>query len=167
MSEEEHKEEGQSTNPTEGETPTENEKSGEEDTTLLKEQIEKAQETIRQLTARAKKAEAQNKRTDLHTPEASITENVDERILLSQGVTGELLVQLKKVARFNETDLITAQQDPLYIAMKEKIEQEKRDKEASLGASKSSGGSKAQKDFTTQGLKPEDHRALWQKATRG
>ena len=172
MSEEEYKEEGQSINPTDGqaldsEAEGDISQGGEEDATQMQKEIERQKEVIRQLTARAKKAEAHKQRNDLQTPDAPVSENVDERILISQGIPSELLTQLKKVAKFNEVDLITAQSDPLYVAMKEKYEQELRDKQANLGASRGSGPGKPVKGFTTPGLKAEDHKALWQKASRG
>lgn len=105
-----------------------------------------------------KKTEA---RADLTTPDAPPTESVDERILKSQGMSDQLLKELKRVARFNEVDLITAQNDPMFLAIKNKYEQEERDKAAALGASKGSGAGKSRKDFSTSGLSSEDHKALW------
>lgn len=115
------------------------------------------------IAERTKKKVTSEKRVDLQTPDTPPTESVDERILKSQGMSDELLKELKRVARFNEIDLITAQADPMFVAIKAKLEQEQRDKEASLGASKGSGTGKAKKDFTTPGLSSEDHKALWKK----
>lgn len=171
MSDEDYKAEGEAINPTEEEvTETSEETQGEvdgnqEDAVDLKEKLAKLEEEKRHLLARAKKAEAQAKakRTDLETPDVPSSESVDERILKANGMPDELVKELKRVARFNEVDLISAQKDPMFLAIKEKFEKEQRDKEASLGASKGSGVGKPRKDFTTPNLTAEDHKRLWQR----
>lgn len=110
-----------------------------------------------------KKATEKGTRSDLATPDKPPAEDVDVRILKSQGMSDELLKELKRVARFNETDLITAQNDPMFLSIKDRIEQEQKDKDAALGASKGSGSVKKQKSFDTPGLSPDEHRALWKK----
>lgn len=170
MSEELDKPEGQGTNPTDAEVETqesaEANESGGQDTEALQKELDELRRSNAQLKAYAKKLKGKTERADLETPEAPASQDVDERILKSQGMPDELLTQLKKVAKFNEVDLITAQKDPMFVAIREKYEQEQRDKEASLGASKGSGGVKPQKDFTTSGLTPEEHKALWKKANK-
>jgi hypothetical protein len=49
----------------------------------------------------------------------------------------------------------------MFVAIKEKYEQEQRDKEAALGASKGSGAGKPKKDLSTPGLSAEEHKKLW------
>ena len=175
MSEEEYKAEGEATNPTDEEvtTDTSDDNEGEldveqEDTVALKERLKQLEETNKHLTARAKKAEAKakGKRTDFETPDVPSSESVDERILKANGMPDELVKELKRVARFNESDLISAQKDPMFVAIKEKFEQEQRDKEAALGASKGSGAGKPRKDFTTPGLTSEDHKEMWKRALK-
>lgn len=171
MSDEDYTAEGEATNPTEEEvTETSEETQGEvdgeqEDTVALKERLAKLEDEKRHLLARAKKAEAQSKtkRTDLETPDVPSSESVDERILKANGMPDELIKELKRVARFNEVDLISAQKDPMFLAIQEKFEKEQRDKEASLGASKGSGAGKPRKDFSTPDLTAEDHKRLWQR----
>jgi len=175
MSDEDYKAEGNAINPTEEEvTETSEETQGEvdgnqEEAVALKEKLAKLEEEKRHLLARAKKAEAQakSKRTDLETPDVPSSESVDERILKANGMPEELLKELKRVARFSETDLISAQNDPMFTAIKAKFEQEQRDKEASLGASKGSGTVRQSKTLSTPGLKAEEHKLLWEKAMRG
>jgi hypothetical protein len=171
MSDEDYKAEGEAINPPEEEVTvdTSDEQGAtdgeQENTEALKETLAKLEEEKRHLLARAKKAEAQTKgkRTDLTTPDVPSSESVDERILKANGMPDELVKELKRVARFSETDLISAQKDPMFLAIKEKFEKEQRDKEASLGASKGSGAGKPRKDFTTPDLTAEDHKKLWQR----
>jgi len=108
-----------------------------------------------------RQASKEGKRADLETPDATPSENVDERILKSQGVDDELMKELKRVARFNEQDLFTAQKDPMFLAIQERIERERADKAASLGASKGSGQGKPRKDVSSPGLTAEEHKRLW------
>lgn len=168
MSQEDIKPEGEGINPTEvdvDETET-TEETSTQDTEALQKELETLRKSNAQLKAYAKKLKGKTERSDLDTPEAPVSENVDERILKSQGMPDELLTQLKKVARFNEVDLISAQADPMFVAIREKYEQEQRDKEASLGASKGSGGVKPQKSFSTSGLSQEEHKEMWKKAQK-
>lgn len=164
MSEELNKPEGQGTNPTIEEQSDID--TGTLDANDLQKELEELRRSNAQLKAYAKKLKGRSERADLETPETPTSDSVDERILKSQGMPDELLLQLKKVARFNEVDLITAQKDPMFVAIREKYEQEQRDKEASLGASNGSGNVKAQKTFTTPGLQKDEHKAMWAKAMR-
>ena len=108
-----------------------------------------------------RKSSKEGKRADLKTPDATPSENVDERILKSQGMDDELLKELKRVAQFNEQDLFTAKSDPMFVAIQERIERERADKAASLGASKGSGQGKPKKDVSSPGLSAEEHKRLW------
>jgi hypothetical protein len=163
MSEELIQPEGQGINPTEGNTSDEG---GAQDAEALQKELEELRRSNAQLKAYAKKLKGKSERADFETPEPSQSDTVDERILKANGMPDELLTQLKKVARFTEKDLITAQKDPMFVAMKEHFEQEQRDKEASLGASNGSGAMKAQKDFKTSGLTVEEHKEMWRKTMR-
>jgi hypothetical protein len=87
--------------------------------------------------------------------------DVDERILKSQGMPDELLSKLRMVAKINNVSLIDAQTDPVFQGIKEKFEKEKKSKEASLPASKGSGGVRSKKDFNTPGLSREDHKKMF------
>jgi hypothetical protein len=166
MSEELDKPQGQGMNPTDADSQDKANETGTQDAEALAIEVEELRRSNAQLKAYAKKLKGKSERADLDTPEAPASMDVDERILKSQGFSDELLTQLKKVAKFNEVDLITAQKDPMFVAIREKYEQEQRDKEASLGASKGAGGLKPQKDFRTSGLTPEEHKAMWKKANK-
>lgn len=88
-------------------------------------------------------------------------EVIEVKILKSQGISDELITQLKKIAKVNETGLIEAQADPYFVAYKEKLEEDQKKAKASLGASKGSSQVKKGKDFQTAGLTEEEHKQLW------
>jgi hypothetical protein len=118
--------------------------------------------------ARAKKAEAlivKHKKEPVAEKPTQATPqlNVEETVLLANGLEEELLVQLKKIATINGTSLIKAQNDPIFVAVKEKFEQDKKRENASLPASRGAGQVKAKKDFSTEGLSREEHMAMLKK----
>lgn len=90
--------------------------------------------------------------------------NVEETVLLANGMDETLMEQLKKVAAINGTSLLKAQNDPIFVAVKEKFEREKKSSNASLGASRGSGSAKVKKDLSTPGLSREEHMKLAQEA---
>lgn len=90
--------------------------------------------------------------------------DVDERILLSQGMSKDLLKELKDVARLRGVSLIEAQSDKLFIGIKDEYEKDQRRKAASLPASRGSGSSKPKKSLTTPGLSRDEHKALMREA---
>ncbi len=88
------------------------------------------------------------------------TPSVEETVLLAQGMSEELLTELKALAAVRKTTLIKAQNDPIFVSLKREMEKEQKQKDASLPASRSSGATKAKKDFTTPGLTREEHRQM-------
>ena len=88
--------------------------------------------------------------------------NVEETVLLATGMEESLLETLKKVAAVSGTSLIKAQNDPIFVAVKEKFERENKSSKASLGASRGAGTAKVQKSFATPGLSREEHMKLAQ-----
>ena len=130
--------------------------------------VAKLQETNKKLFERAKKAEADLKALKASKPatpkivETSVSPqlNVEEAVLQANGMSDELLTELKAVAKVRGLSLIKAQNDPIFVAVKEKFEQDKKQKDASLPASRGSGSAKPKKDLTTPGLSREEHRKL-------
>jgi hypothetical protein len=127
--------------------------------------VDALQATNKKLFERAKKAEAELKalRPKVVAKPAqapSPTASVEETVLLAQGMSEELLGELKAIAQVRKTSLIKAQTDFLFVAAKEKFEKEQKSKDASLGASRSSGSVKAKKTPNTPGLTREEHYAL-------
>ena len=122
-----------------------------EEDALAKAQAEAAK--YRRLFEKTQKAKAPEQ-----TP--ATPSNVEEVVLLANGMDETLMEQLKKVAAINNTSLIKAQNDPIFVAVKEKFEREKKSSNASLGASKGSGQAKVRKDVSSPGLSREEHMKL-------
>jgi hypothetical protein len=122
-----------------------------EEDALAKAQAEAAK--YRRLFEKTQKAKAPEQ-----TP--ATPSNVEEVVLLANGMDETLMEQLKKVAAINNTSLIKAQNDPIFVAVKEKFEREKKSSNASLGASRGSGQAKVRKDVSSPGLSREEHMKL-------
>lgn len=85
----------------------------------------------------------------------------DQRILIAGGMDPELLKKLTEVALFKKLPgLIEAQTDDLFVAAKDKFEQEKRSRDAGMPAGRGSGKQKVHKNLNTPGLTREEHKAL-------
>jgi hypothetical protein len=129
--------------------------------------IDALQATNKKLYERAKKAEAalQALRPKVQQPkpvsQPASSSNIEETVLLANGMSEELLGELKAVAQARGIkSLIKAQTDSIFVAVKEKFEKEQRSKEASMGASRGSGNVKVRKTFNTPGLTREEHMAM-------
>lgn len=88
--------------------------------------------------------------------------NIEETVLLANGMDETLLETLKKVASVQGMSLIKAQNDPIFVAMKENFEKEQKQKASSLPASRSSGQLKPKKDFSTPGLTEAERKEMFQ-----
>lgn len=93
-------------------------------------------------------------------PQPASPLNVEETVLLANGMPEELLGELKAVAAVRKTSLIKAQADPIFVAVKEKFEKDQKREDASLPASRGSGSAKPKKDFRSPGLTREEHMAM-------
>jgi hypothetical protein len=131
--------------------------------------VETPQETVEARLARAENEVAKYRRlfeksqkpaTQVKAPQTSPTPNVEETVLLANGMPEELLNELKAVAQVRKTTLLKAQNDPIFVAIKERIEREKKQADASLGASRGAGSVKPQTTFTTPGLTRDEHKRL-------
>lgn len=120
--------------------------------------------TNKKLFERAKKAEAELKALKGGNPPAKSASpqlNVEETVLLANGMAEELLTELKAVAKARGiSSLIKAQADPIFVAVKEKFEKDKKQKDASLPAARGAGNVKPQKSFTSPNLSREEHRKM-------
>jgi hypothetical protein len=76
----------------------------------------------------------------------------------------ELVKELKVIAQVRGISMIAAQKDSLFVAYKEKYESEKRQQDASLGASRGSGTAKPKKDSTTPNLTRAEHEQMFHEA---
>ena len=125
--------------------------------------VAQLQATNKKLFERAKKAEAELKAAKVSKPaEAPASPaNVEETVLLANGMPEELLGELKAVAQARGIkSLIKAQTDPIFVAVKEKFEKDQKAKDTSLPASRGAGSVKAKKDFNTPGLSRDEHREM-------
>lgn len=145
------------------ETPTE-ETDESEDTTdeseeTLKAELAKKDAEIEKLTNEANKFRrlSQKEKKAPRAPQATPQFSVEETVLLAQGLPEELLTDLKVVSGLRKVSLIKAQNDPIFVAVKEKFEKDQKQKDASLPASRGSGSVKPKKDFMTPNLSREEH----------
>lgn len=152
------------------ETPQDPAPAAEEPITLSPEEQAQLVATNKKLFERAKKAEealraakAASSPATVPAP-ASSQPNVEEVVLLAQGLPEELLGELKAVASVRKVSLIKAQNDPIFVAVKEKFEKDKKQKESAMPASRGSGSVKPTKTVSTPGLTRDEHKALFQKA---
>lgn len=137
------------------------EKLAEKDAQLLKEA-----EARRQLTARAKAAESKVAKP-VETPQINNkidNEMIERTVLKSQGMSEELLSELVALSKVRGKSLLDTQSDPIFVALKESKEAEAKSAKAKLGASRSSGTVKVQKDFNSPNLSEEEHRELWKRS---
>jgi hypothetical protein len=136
-----------------------------EETPELEETVPKSQ--FQQVLARAKKAEALLRQKPTITNNPLTDEDIEAKILKSQGLNDELLNELKALSKIRGKSLIETQNDPLFIAIKEQKEAEVKSQKARLGASKGSGSVKKEKDFNSPGLSDTEHKEMWKAKIRG
>lgn len=146
------------------------EQSTEEETLETEDEVDIAQmqATNKRLFERAKKAEAElkalrgEKRPVQAKKPASQESSIEEVVLLANGMDEELLEQLKKISKVQGTSLLKTQADPIFVAVKEKFEKDRKEQQASLGASRGSGQIKPKLDFKSKGLTEEQHREMFE-----
>lgn len=118
-------------------------------------------EARRQLTARAKAAEAKAKPAEPHVTNQIDNEMIERTVLKSQGMSDEILSELVALSKVRGKSLLDTQSDPIFIALKESREAEVKKSKANLGASKGSGSVKVQKNFNTPDLSEAEHKEMW------
>lgn len=146
----------------------------EEEVTTDEETVEAPEEKMysakefRQVVARAKKAEEALKKNlpakevTNNTNNNSVTEETIERkILLSRGLSKELIEELAAVAKVRGKSLLETENDPIFVEIKKSKEAEVKTQRSTLGASKASGSIKAKKSFDSDGLTADEHKELW------
>jgi hypothetical protein len=144
------------------------EESDESPAETVEDQLKKAQAEaakFRRLFEKTQKSQPQKE-----TLKPSINKNqvdlstVQEQILRANGMPDELVKELKAVAKVRGIDMVTAQNDPIFVGIKSNYEKVDREKKASLGASHRSGTVEKKKSFNTPGLSKEEHKALWRES---
>src|SRR3990167_9113427 len=127
-------------------------------------QLAREVEARRQLTARAKGAEAKAKvivPVVPHVTNEIDNELIERTVLKSQGMSDEILGELVALSKVRGKSLLDTQSDPIFIALKESREAEAKSAKAKLGASKGSGSVKVQKNFNTPDLSEAEHKEMW------
>lgn len=119
---------------------------------------------FKQVWARAKKAEDALKKATADgsiTKEALTEEQIELKILKSQGLSDDLLQELRAVAKARGKSLLDTTSDPIFVAIKNEKEAEGKAQKAKLGASKGSGTVKKEKSVSSPGLTDAEHKELW------
>lgn len=126
---------------------------------------------LAQVVARAKRAEAELRELKALKEKASngsITktnslseEEVDAKILKSQGMADDLIQELKVIAKARGKSILDTLTDPIFTAIKQQKETAAKEQKAKLGASKGSGSVKKEKSFNSAGLTDDEHKAMW------
>jgi len=135
------------------------EESNDDTVTLSKSEYSKLKRQA--IAYKANKVEKPIVQEEKNTINALSEVDVDAKILKSQGVSDELIEEMKALAAVRKKSLLEMTSDPIIIAMKESHEAERKAKQAKLGVSRGSSTVKPTKSTATPGLTAEDHRALW------
>ena len=93
-------------------------------------------------------------------PSTSPQVDVEALVLKANGMPDDLLKELKAVAAVRQVSLLDAQTDPIFVAVKEKFESDKKRADASMGAARGGGTIKAKKGLDTPDLTREEHMKL-------
>ena len=112
-------------------------------------------------------ANVQNPPRPQQSQQVSPQLNVEETVLLANGMPEELLTELKAVAQARGIkSLLKAQSDPIFVAVKEKHEKDQKQRDASLPASRGAGSVRIQKSVDAPGLSREEHMAMTKEAMK-
>lgn len=134
---------------------------GEDDERYLnqKKRAEKAEAELKALKAKLTSEKPAQEKKPVET---GLTE--DDIFVISKVQDKESIEMIRKVSKLEGISLLEAMENSLYKTWAKQREEEKRQEESQMGASKGSGSKRQQKTFSTPGLSPEDHRELWRKS---
>lgn len=145
-----------------------------EDVEALREELERTRTAKNQILARAKKAEAEAKALKSAKPADApqtinktntlTSEEIEVKILKAQKIPEDEIAYLKKLAAFNGTSLIEAQEDGMFVSFKAQKETAERSERSKLGASRGSSAAKKEKSFNSPGLTEADHKEMWRQS---
>jgi len=143
---------------------------GEEDVSSLKAQLEEAQKKAEELEEKNKQLfERTKKKAKQPKPDNSTqTTDVDLLEFFGKGGTKEEYAVLQTIMKGSDKSLSEAQEDPIFLAVKEQASAKEKAEQAQLGAS---GGSPTEKKVDTSKMSKEEHekhaQAIIDKAMRG
>lgn len=120
----------------------------------------KAENEVKTLKGKPASAPGAESKPQINNPSLS-EEDVDVKILISQGMDPNLVTDLKALAKARGKSVMETKNDPVFIAMKNQKEVETKAQKAKLGASQGSGGVRKEKSINTPGLSDTDHKAMW------
>lgn len=122
-----------------------------------------AEATIIKHKKETKKEEVKKEVAQVGTPDSY---QIERAVLEASGWEDGLLDNLEKIAKLNDTTLLKAQKDPIFVALKEQFERDKRVESAQVGASNGSGTRQTPKSFNTPNLSREEHMKMMQEASK-
>lgn len=127
-----------------------------------KRRAEKAELKLKELKAQLEDNKPEPKETEgQEETKSSNTPSKEEVILYARGLSEEEVEKVKSIAKIEgESPLVAAESDYFKI-WKQKQDEQKETQETQLGTSKGSVKRKPQKDFGSNGLTPDEHKALW------
>lgn len=136
-----------------------------EDVEALKAKLAQAEEAKRQITARAKKAEEENKTLKAKPPvnNSNDPQLSDELKLIARGLSDEEIEQAKVVAKGKGITLTEAIKDPLFAVFQADLKEQERKEKAKLGASKGSGETQEEVIAFQSGSTREEHEKAFKK----
>lgn len=141
------------------------EKSEDSDLQAQLEQLRKDNGILRRKLTKAEKQDKQESQKPVLTDSLTV-EKVQEIARLSAKYSPEEIEELDYIAAREGITSSEAEKTTRFKTFREALEREAKAKEASLGASNSSGSRKKAKDFSSSGLSAEEHRKLWEKRRR-
>lgn len=117
-------------------------------------------DTSRQTESDASNQSEQNTKAESSTPKQDALSR-EEAILFAKGHSEEEVEFAHKVSQLEGISLREATENDIFTTWKSKKEQEDKQQEAQLGASRGSGGQKKAKKPSDPGLTREEHRKIW------
>lgn len=101
------------------------------------------------------------------SPQPSVEDAAVVAALRVNGMPEALVSELKVIAKVRGVDLISAQTDPIFVAVKDKFEKDRKRKDASLPASRGAGAQKPQKSVSSPNLSRDEHKEMVNRALSG
>lgn len=162
----EETEEVEETDDVEEEEQDDSEEQSDDDSDNLQAQLDKLKRDngiLRRKLTKVEKKDEPKSENKANLQDSLTVEKVQEIARLSAKYSPEEIEELDYIAAREGISSSEAEKSIRFKTFREALEKENKAKEASLGASNSSGSRKKAKDFSTPGLSPEEHKKLWEK----
>ncbi|HDO20098.1 MAG TPA: hypothetical protein ENG81_01045 [Candidatus Bathyarchaeota archaeon] len=130
-----------------------------EDSEALQAKLDDALKAKSELTARAKRAEEENKALKATQEDNKPNDPMDsdELRLIARGLSDEAIDKAKIIAKGNDISLQEALKDDMFISYQAKVAEDVKKEKAKLGASKGSGETVEAVKGTESGSSRDDH----------